>query len=150
MHHIYHFWSLTLLATHSFATCFPEGWLTLAAKTTLAHEGDFRRSLHTAPFTCPFLVDAVVVLGVAFVPFIHFWVGVAFIPSVDFGFTFPWDYSPFRAACTLPQNSESVAPGNFTSRPQLRALGQFGNFPIVALTTKVTVDYLPCDAVPAR
>ena len=72
-----------MLATHSFATCFPEGWPALAAKTTLAHEGDFRRSLHTAPFTCPFLVDAVVVLGVAFVPFIHFWVGVAFIPSVE-------------------------------------------------------------------
>ena len=51
---------------------------------TLAHEGGVRRSLHTAPFTCPFLVDAVMVLGVAFVPFVHCWVGVAFVPFVDF------------------------------------------------------------------
>ena len=37
----------------------------------LHNEGDFRRSLHTAPFTCPFLDDAVMVLGVAFVRFVY-------------------------------------------------------------------------------
>ena len=73
-----------MLATKSFATCFPEGWPALAAKTTLPHAGDFRRSLHTAPFTCPSLIDAVMVRGVAFVPIVLFWAGVAFILHVGF------------------------------------------------------------------
>ena len=42
----------------------------------LHNEGDFRRSLHTAPFTYPFLDEAVMVLGVAFVPFVDFWVDI--------------------------------------------------------------------------
>ena len=36
----------------------------------LHNEGDFRRSFHNAPFTCPFLGDAS--LGVARVPFVPF------------------------------------------------------------------------------
>ena len=42
----------------------------------LHNEGDFRRSLQTAPFTCHFLDDAVMVFGVAFVPFVDFWVDI--------------------------------------------------------------------------
>ena len=69
---IYHFWGLTLLATHSFATCFPEGWPALAAKTTFPRAGDFRRSLHTAPWTCSSHIDTVLDRGVAFVQIVGF------------------------------------------------------------------------------
>ena len=46
----------------------------------LHNEGDFRRSFHTASFTCPFLGDAS--LGVARVPFVPF--DVPSVPSSAF------------------------------------------------------------------
>ena len=84
VYHVHHVWSFTLLATYSFASCFSDGRLTFAAKTTLFWLRNFRRSHHTAPFARPVLVDAVIDLGVGLVSFVDFSIGVAFVAFVEF------------------------------------------------------------------
>ena len=66
-----------MLATHRFVTCFPEGWPTLAAKTSLAHNNVFQRSNHTAHLDQFFLADNVMTVSVRFVPVDHVDDGVA-------------------------------------------------------------------------
>ena len=83
-----------MIATKRFVTRFSKGWLVFAAKTTLRpardfqrsllDAGDLRRSLHTAPFICSFLLAGVMVRGVGFVSMVQYWAGVAFVPFVEF------------------------------------------------------------------
>ena len=48
----------------------------------LHNEGDFRRSFHTASFACRSFDGAIMVLCVAFVSFIDFWLRVAFVSFI--------------------------------------------------------------------
>ena len=59
---------------------------------------------------------------------------------LSFGLALPPDRAPLRAACILKQDSQSVALGDFASRPHLQELRQFGEIPIVALKTSVTLE----------